>query len=130
MNKRQGITTTELVCASLIIGVVATMLVPAMKLVSRQNESSLEHLEAGAVLSNILDGVTASPFSEVTADSLGQTELPEWANQRLVNAELEMGVEPRDGGKQVTAELSWQVSHSNTREKARLQTWIFPGGSP
>jgi type II secretory pathway pseudopilin PulG len=129
MNKRKGITTTELVCAALIIGVVATILVPAMKLVSRQNKSALEHLEAGAVLANILDDVTAAPFIEVTAESLSQTQLPDWANQQLVAARLDVSVEQRDGGKQVTAELSWQGAGNKIRDKVRLQTWIFPGGS-
>lgn len=127
MKHRRGITTTELVCASMVISIVAVTLLPIVRIVSRQHQLATQHLEADNALGNVMDDVAALPYKDVNNNALAAIEVPEWLEKQLTDAQLAVTVSNNHDGKQVTAVLTWQGVNGGIREKTRLHLWVFPG---
>ena len=125
MNSRRGLTTTEMVCSALLTGLVVAMVVPTLYWVSRQNHAASDNLDATVAVSNVLDEITSRPYETVTADSMKAIEVPEWISAQLLEPKLAVTVADSEGGKRITAELSWLAVHGAAREKVKLHVWIF-----
>ena len=129
MRTRRGITTTELVCASLLTAATIGTVLPAVYVVRKQYARTTVRHEARAAVLNVLEDVSAQPYNQVTSDSLKEVQLPEWVNDQFVEPKLNLAAKPNADGKRISAELSWQASYGSTREKIRLHTWIFEEAS-
>lgn len=127
MNRR-GMTITEIVCAAVLTGIVLSSVVPGMYWIQRQNQAASQHLDAIAAVNNVLDAVTAAGFDEATPEALATIEVPDWIARQLTEPELVVTSTDSDGGKRITAELSWLATNSVAREKVSLHAWVFDGG--
>lgn len=125
MRSRRGLTTTEMVCAALLTGVVLAMVVPGLHFISRENTAAANHLDATVAVGNVLDEITARPYENVTPGVMKDVEVPEWIVQQLKQPKLDVRVTDSEGGKLVSAELSWLAVHGAAREKVRMHVWIY-----
>lgn len=129
VTARRGITTTELICASILTGATLATVLPTVYVVRKQYDRASQQHEARAAVMNLLDDVTAEPYDAVTNESLRDVKLPKWVDDQFVEPALTLTAKPAADGKRISAELSWQASYGSSREKLRLHTWIFKGGS-
>jgi hypothetical protein len=96
--------------------------------VAKQNRTSSQHLNASAGLGNILDEITATPFSDVTSDSVANVKTPDWLASQLTDSKLVLTVDENNEGKRVSAKLSWESVHGGLRETVTLHAWMFKTG--
>ena len=118
MNRR-GMTITEIVCAAVLTGIVLSSVVPGMYWIQRQNKAASQHLDAIAAVNNVLDEVTAAGFDKATPEALAAIEVPDWVARQLTEPKLIVTSTDSNGGKRITAELSWLATNSVAREEGQ-----------
>lgn len=130
IKMRRGFSSTEVVCAAIIVGVIGLTVGPALMFVRHQNRTASQHLAALQAANNLLDEVSSQPFSEVTPESVSAATLPDWLADQLPDAKLQMTVEENSEGKRIEAELAWTSVQGGPREREVVQVWIFEAGDP
>ncbi len=128
--RRRGITLTETVCAAVILSVVCVVVPPALRLVARQQETSDERLEAGALVANLLDELCSGNGARLAVGESPAVEIPEWAQEQLADATATAEVFSADPGLRVTVTVSWRPSHGGSRQDLSMSSWVFAGGQP
>ena len=128
MRHRAGISSTEVVCATIVVAVVSATVVPALIFVGKQNRATSQRLNATAAVGNILDEMTAKPYNAVGSEAAAEVDLPDWLREQLSEPKLNVTVEENSEGKRISAELSWESVHGGLRENVRLHAWTFEMG--
>ena len=126
---RRGTTLLEVCVSMIILAVASATAVQSLALVAGQRREAERALVAALEAGNLMERVHALPFSEVTADRLGQWELAPWCRERLPEARVVVQVheEPEPvAGKRIVLALDWRGRDGQRSPPVRLTAWRYP----
>jgi len=78
----------------------------------------------------LMEEIAATPWTEVTEDSLASLALSDECQAMLGEPRLMIDVvdESEGAGKQISVEIDWLTSESQRGEPLRLVAWRYPKG--
>ena len=129
---RSGSVLLELVVAGVLLGVVMSAAVPALRWVGRQRTSARQRQAAQLEVGNLLEELTALDWNDLTPERAALVKLSEELHDQLHESKLEVAVQG-DGNdeteKQIRIELSWNIAPGRPAPPVRLSAWVFRKGS-
>ena len=116
----------EMIATTVILGTVATVSLPMLKLITNERRAAVRHEQAITAASNIMERVTAMPYTEITPEFAAKTELADWLQEQLHNPVLTLSVEaaPNDSAKMIQLKLEWQTETGQPVAPIRLTSWV------
>ena len=127
-RSRGGFTLVEMIVAGILLSVVMTVSMQMLAGYSKQQRLANRRQLAVAELANLIERITARPFSTVTTDNLQSLTINDAARARLPDAELRIEVNDQAGppkGKQIRADIRWRQVGGEFTAPVRLATWIY-----
>jgi Tfp pilus assembly protein PilE len=125
---RRGMMMIELAVAGVLVG---TLLVVCLQLLSAalaQRRAADQRQCALLELGNVMEQVTARPWTELTTAILSQKKLSPSADSQLPGAELKIEVSPladEPNAKRITAALRWQDRSGQLLAPVTVTTWRY-----
>lgn len=129
---RSGSVLLELVVAGVLLGVVMSAAVPALRWVGRQRTCARQRQAAQLELGNLLEELTALDWNDLTPERAAQAKLSEELAAQLEDSKLEVAVQGDDSDeteKQIRIELTWNMAPGRPAAPVRLSAWVFRKGS-
>ena len=123
--KRPAVTYVELIVSCVLIGSLASFVVPIISLIDQESQSARLHQIAAEELANQMDRITLRSWDEITTASLADTKLSEQALTQLVDPSLEVEVDTESEAKRIRLVLTWKGRTGESVAPLRLVTWVF-----
>jgi type II secretory pathway pseudopilin PulG len=123
--QRSAVTFVELMVACVLIGSLASFVVPIISRIDDVSQSARLHQIAVEELANQMDRITLRAWDEITAASLADTKLSANALTQLDDPRLEVDVKTESESKRIRLELTWKGRAGELVAPLRLVTWVF-----
>ena len=123
---RRGATVIEMIVTTIILGTVAAISLPMLKLITYERRAATAHQQALVVASNVMERVSATPFENL-ATAAAEIQLPDWANEQLNEASLKVVVDavPEEAARQVRLRLEWKSPRGLPVAPLQLTAWVY-----
>ena len=123
--KRPAVTFVELIVTCVLIGSLASFVVPIISLIDQESRSARLVQIAAEELANQMDQITLRTWDEITTASLADTKLSEHALAQLDDPNLEVEVHTESESKRIRLVLTWKGRTGESVAPVRLVTWVF-----
>jgi len=128
LRRSRGYSLMEVTAAASLLAVVMLIAVPSLRWVAAGRRDAADRQLATQEIANVLERVTARPWSDLTPDAVASEELSAEARARLPAFELHVAVttisdKPR--AKRVTVELRWNDTAGRPMAPVRLSAWRY-----
>ena len=127
MNRR-GAMLLETIVAGIVLGMLLTVSLQLLSAASAQRRAADQRRCAIRELDNIMERVTARPWTELTDALAKQEKLSSAAVQELPDAELKLEIvaeAKESNAKRITASLRWRDRADNFIVPLQLTTWRY-----
>lgn len=129
---RSGAILLELIVAGVLLGVVLSAAVPALRWVGRQRMAARQRQAALLEVGNLLEELTALDWNDLTPERAASVKLSEQLQAQLENSKLEVAVEGDENdetAKQIRIDLTWNLAPARPAAPVRLSAWVFRRGA-
>lgn len=125
-HSRKGATTFDLIATAIILGAVATIALPMLKMIKLERRAAVGHEEAVTLAASTMELLSAKPFSELTPEVANSTKLPDWFLKQVDDAKLKIEIADADNSaaKRIHLQLDW-TAVGKANAPVRLTTWVY-----
>jgi Tfp pilus assembly protein PilE len=127
----RGLTTIEMVMATLVLGVAMTLTVQILGWVMRERRGADRRAIAVQEAANAMERLAAQPWDQLTPEAAQSEPLSPAALQALPGAELNVTVAAeadKPGLKRIGVQLRWRGRSSAYEAPVRLTSWVARRG--
>jgi hypothetical protein len=117
--------------AAILVGMLATAVVQLALVMAGQHRGLAKRYVAIQESANIMERVSATPWTELTTENVADIELSPEAQQSLSGATLEIQVSAAEGepaAKRVTVVIRWPDREARPDHVVRLVAWRYQVG--
>jgi hypothetical protein len=128
---RRGLTTIEMVMATLVLGVAMTLTVQILGWVVRERRGADRRAIAVQEAANAMERLAAQPWDQLTPEAARAEPLSSEALRALPGAELNVMVSAeadKPGLKRIGVQLRWRGRASVYEAPVRLTSWVARRG--
>lgn len=123
--KRSGVSLVELVIACLLIGTVASLILPTVSWTGVQRHAARQRQVACEELANLMDRLTSARWDEVTEQQVLRWGLDQQVQRQLPDAQLSAVIGTDQDVKRVFLSLTWSDRSARPVAPVRLTTWVY-----
>lgn len=127
-KRRAGFTVIESCAAAAMLVATLTVVVSLLTSIARQRQAAGWHAQAVTEADNLLERLTAEPYTALTAERVEALDLGSRIAQRLPQGAVEARIVEEAGPlerKRIELEISWRGPRSANTQRQRLVTWIY-----
>jgi hypothetical protein len=131
LGRARGLTTFEIVMATVVLGVAMMLTVRCLGWVVRERRSIDRRAIAVQEAANLMERLTAQSWKDLTPETFGDQTLSEEAIRSLPGAELKVAVADRPGElllKRIRVQLRWRGRSGGYEAPVRLTAWVSRRG--
>ena len=131
MSERRGVSLLEMSIAAILVGMLATAVLQLVLVMAGQHRGLAKRYVAIQESANIMERVSAMPWTELTSEAVAEMELSPEAQQSLSGATLAIEVGQPEGepaAKRVTVVIRWPDREGRPDHKVRLVGWRYQVG--
>jgi hypothetical protein len=126
--KRRGIYLLEMAVAGVLLLAVMMLCVRYFAVTATQRRA-LDHRQAALVeAANIMERITARPWSDLTAEGLAKISISPETKLALPDGELKIDLADEDAkpeAKRITVTIRWQDDQGQWSQTVRLAAWRY-----
>lgn len=128
-TRRRAFTLVEIVVCALMLGIAMSVTLHILTWVAAERRAIEQRACAVREVANIMERITARPWSELTPDTLKGVTLSDSTRAALPGAELTIDVEnesPTPVSRRLAVRLRWRGASGNFERPVRLSAWAYP----